>query len=75
MSSPDLITVEAKIGEHCDQVTWVTSGIFTLSIFLSILRPDPTLTICLFGFYGARVLIMQMQNAAPRTILFYSHHP
>ena len=36
MSSPDLITVEAKIGEHCDQVTWVTSGIFTLSIFLSI---------------------------------------
>ena len=50
-----LVALEAKIAEHCDSVTWVTTGIFTLSIFLSILRPDPTLTICLFGFYGASV--------------------
>ena len=53
MVQPALASLESKIGEHCDTVTWVTTGIFTLSIFLSILRPDPTLTICLFGFYGA----------------------
>ena len=52
MSAARLAEVEAKIGEHCDSVTWTTTGIFTVSIFLSILRPDPTLTICLFGFYG-----------------------
>ena len=53
MVQPALASLESKIAEHCDTVTWVTTGIFTLSIFLSILRPDPTLTICLFGFYGA----------------------
>ena len=47
-----LAELEAKIGEHCESVTWATTGIFVVSIFLSILRPDPSLTICLFGFYG-----------------------
>ena len=72
MSSPDLITVEAKIGEHCDQVTWVTSGIFTLSIFLSILRPDPTLTICLFGFYGARAHHANAKRRATHNFVLFS---
>ena len=56
-SHATLAALEAKIGEQCDTVTWVTTGIFTMSIFLTILRPDPTLTICLFGFYGARRLL------------------
>jgi hypothetical protein len=47
-----LAVLEAKITEHCESVTWVTTGIFMLAMFLTILRPDPTLTICLFGFYG-----------------------
>ena len=54
MTTAILSDLEAKIAQHCDTVTWATTGIFVLSIFLSILRPDPTLTICLFGFYGAR---------------------
>ena len=51
-NAANLASIEGKIGEQCDTVTWVTTGIFSVSIFLSILRPDPTLTICLFGFYG-----------------------
>ena len=51
----ELTQLEAKIGELCDSVSFSTSSIFLLSIFLTILRPDPTLTICLFGFYGAHV--------------------
>lgn len=47
-----LAALEAEIGEKCDSVTWTTTGIFVLSIFLTILRPDPTLAVCLFGFYG-----------------------
>lgn len=47
--------LEKKIIEECDNLTWVTTGIFILSIFLTILRPDPTLAVCLFGFYGAHV--------------------
>ena len=62
-----LAQLEAKIGEHCDNVTWVTTSIFLLSIFLSILRPDPTLTICLFGFYGAHV----RSAGAIRTFWFF----
>lgn len=52
MTTAVLSELEAKVAQHCDTVTWATTGIFVLSIFLSILRPDPTLTICLFGFYG-----------------------
>ena len=62
-----LAQLEAKIAENCDAVTWVTTGIFTLSIFLSILRPDPTLTICLFGFYGGRAQ-KKKQTVARRSI-------
>jgi len=43
----------AEIEENCETLTWITTGIFLISIFLSILRPDPTLAVCLFGFYGA----------------------
>ena len=52
MTTAVLSELEAKVAQHCDTVTWATTGIFVLSIFLSILRPDRTLTICLFGFYG-----------------------
>ena len=48
-----LALLEATIIEQCDNLTWVVTGIFVLSIFLTILRPDPTLAICLFAFYGA----------------------
>lgn len=51
-----LATLEKQIIEHCDSVTNVTTGIFLLSMFLTILRPDPTLVVCLFGFYGAKSL-------------------
>jgi len=47
--------LRAQIAEGCESVSYVTSGIFVISIFLTILRPDPTLAICLFGFYGAHV--------------------
>ena len=45
--------LRVKVAEGCESVSYVTSGIFVISIFLTILRPDPTLAICLFGFYGA----------------------
>ena len=45
-----LAQLEATIIEQCDNLTWVVTGIFVLSIFLTILRPDPTLAICLFAF-------------------------
>lgn len=45
--------LRAEIEENCETLIWITTGIFLISIFLSILRPDPTLAICLFGFYGA----------------------
>ena len=45
-------STQTQIIEGCDSLTWVTAGIFVVSLFLSILRPDPTLAICLFGFYG-----------------------
>ena len=54
-SQSRIAELEATIAEQCENVTWVTTGIFILSIFLTILRPDPTLAICLFGFYGAHV--------------------
>ena len=50
-----LAQLEATIIEGCDNLTWTTTGIFITSIFLTILRPDPTLSICLFGFYGAHM--------------------
>ena len=46
--------LEAAIVEGCDNLTWSVTGIFVLSIFLTILRPDPTLAICLFAFYGTK---------------------
>jgi hypothetical protein len=45
--------MRAEIEENCETLIWITTGIFLISIFLSILRPDPTLAVCLFGFYGA----------------------
>ena len=45
----------AKILEECEMVSYVAVGIFSVSMFLSLLRPDPTLAVCLFGFYGAHV--------------------
>ena len=53
-----LAQLEATIVEGCESLTFVTTGIFIISIFLTILRPDPTLAICLFGFYGAHVRSM-----------------
>jgi len=46
-------SVRAEIDESCETLIWITTGIFLISIFLSILRPEPTLAVCLFGFYGA----------------------
>ena len=39
--------------EQAELLTWITTGIFALSLLSSIFRSDPTLAICLFGFYGA----------------------
>ena len=50
-----LEAVEREIEGGCGEVAWVTTGIFTLSLFLSILRPDPTPAVTLFGFYGTHV--------------------
>ena len=50
---PQPPSTQAQIVEGCDSLTWTTAGIFVVSLFLSILRPDPTLAVCLFGFYGA----------------------
>lgn len=61
-----LSSLEASIGDQCDTITWTTTGIFTLSIFLTILRPDPTLTICLFGFYG--ITRFQAMPMAPSVV-------
>merc|ERR1712087_1043683 len=47
--------MSAKIAEHCESLSYITAGIFVISLFLSVLRPDPTLAVCLFGFYGAHV--------------------
>jgi len=44
-----------KIADSCESLTYTTSGIFVASLFLTVLRPDPTLAVCLFGFYGAHV--------------------
>ena len=47
--------IEETIAEQADLLTWITTGIFVLSLFSSIMRSDPTLAICLFGFYGGRL--------------------
>ena len=44
--------LEETIAEQSDLLTWITTGIFILSLFSSIVRSDPTMSICLFGFYG-----------------------
>ncbi len=44
--------IDVQIDEYADLLTWITTGIFCLSIMSSIVRSDPTLAICLFGFYG-----------------------
>ena len=44
--------IDLEIDEDADLLTWITTGIFCLSIMASIVRSDPTLAICLFGFYG-----------------------
>lgn len=49
------VSLPARIAEHCESLSYITTGIFVISLFLSILRPDPTLAVCLFGFYGAHV--------------------
>ena len=54
-ASTAMTPIEKQIAERCDTVGGITSGIFTLSLFLTILRPDPTLAVCLLGLYGAHV--------------------
>ena len=50
---PSAAQLEETIAEQSDLLTWITTGIFILSLFSSIVRSDPTMPICLFGFYGA----------------------
>lgn len=50
----DLEAVEREIEKRCVEVSGLTTGIFVFSLFLSILRPDPTPAVTLFGFYGVR---------------------
>ena len=57
-SAASLDSMAAKIAEHCESLSYITTGIFVISLFLSILRPDPTLAVCLFGFYGVRDVIV-----------------
>ena len=52
---PSAAQLEETIAEQSDLLTWITTGIFVLSLFSSIVRSDPTMSICLFGFYGAHV--------------------
>jgi len=52
---PSAAQLEETIAEQSDLLTWITTGIFILSLFSSIVRSDPTMSICLFGFYGAHV--------------------
>ena len=54
-ASTAMTPTEKRITDRCETVGGITSGIFTLSLFLTILRPDPTLAVCLFGLYGAHV--------------------
>jgi hypothetical protein len=62
-----LAALEADINERCNDVTWITTCIFTLGIFLVLLRPDPTMSVCLFGFYGAHV----RSHGAVRSFAFF----
>ncbi|KAL1519934.1 hypothetical protein AB1Y20_023422 [Prymnesium parvum] len=51
----ELEAVERTIEKGCADVSGVTTGIFIFSLFLSVLRPDPTPAVTLFGFYGTHV--------------------
>ena len=46
--------VELEIAEGCASVSSITTGIFVIALLLSVLRPDPTPAVTLFGFYGPR---------------------
>ena len=56
-SLPSAGQLEETIAEQSDLLTWITTGIFVISLFSSIMRSDPTMSICLFGFYGARMAL------------------
>ena len=61
---PSAAQLEETIAEQSDLLTWITTGIFILSLFSSIVRSDPTMSICLFGFYGAPLALTDpMQHA------------
>ena len=48
------LTVEAIL-DSCGRIDTITWVIFFVSGLTALLRPDPTMFICLFGFYGADV--------------------
>lgn len=53
--STPLEGIELEIADGCDQLSWITTGILVISLLLSVLRPDPTPAVTLFGFYGTHV--------------------
>lgn len=52
----ELEAVECEIEKGCADVAGTTTGVLTFSLFLSVLRPDPTPAVTLFGFYGLAAL-------------------
>ena len=52
---PSVAALDVQIGDACECLVYVTTGIFGVSLFLALLRPDPTIPVCLLGLYGAHV--------------------
>jgi len=50
-----LEAIEREIAEGCANISSTTAGIFVVALFLTLLRPDPTPAVTLFGFYGTHV--------------------
>ena len=60
-----LAALEKSIVSNCENVNGLTSSIFTVCIVLTLFRPDPTLSVCLFGFYGTRALPANAHGSFP----------
>merc|ERR1712192_5328 len=49
-------TLLLDIADSAVTISWMTLSIFCVGMFLTLLRPDPTVVVCLFGIYGSQHL-------------------